>query len=96
MKYMKKMLAMLALCFCLSFMAAPAMESCASAVQTETASAEQGTVSAADTSEDEDAAVFMIIMMGGGLLVILVAVIAAVSTVSSAVSIAANMDVDGE
>lgn len=44
MKYMKKMLAALAVCFCLSLTAVPAMEAYASSVQTETVSAEQGAV----------------------------------------------------
>ncbi len=95
MKYTKKILAVLAVCFCLSFLAVPAMKTYASSIQTETQAAGADTqVSAGET--DEDQATFMIIMLGGGLLVILVAVIAAVSTVSSAVAVAANMDVDGE
>ena len=46
-------------------------------------------------AEDEESA-FFLLFMGGGLLIILFAVISAMSTVSGAISIAVNMDVDGE
>ncbi len=38
----------------------------------------------------------MLILMGGALIIILFAVISAMATVSGAISIAVNMDVDGE
>ena len=55
----------------------------------------------AQTAETTDAAkedeeTFFFLMMGGGLLIIIFAVVAAMSTVSSSIAVAANMDVDGE
>ena len=44
----------------------------------------------------EDEETFFFLMMGGGLLIIIFAVVAAMSTVSSSIAVAANMDVDGE
>lgn len=101
MRYMKRMLA--ALFVSVALMAVP-MPALASSVQTETVqadavpaeTAQDGAVSAENAQSSEDEAVFMIIMLGGGLLVILTAVIASVATVSSAVAVAGNMDVDGE
>lgn len=87
MKTIKYMLAVLLTCFCLAFVAVPAQTIYASGTQTEEVAAETG-------NEDEET--FFFIMMGGALLVIIVAVVTAVSTVSSSIAVAANMDVDGE
>ena len=64
------------------------------AVQTDAQNGAQtaGTTDAA--KEDEET--FFFLMMGGGLLIIIFAVVAAMSTVSSSIAVAANMDVDGE
>ena len=80
----------LAVMFCLGGAVAPAMT-----VYADTP-AVQETQAVQTTGEDEDDGSFMLILGGGLLLIILFAVIAAVSTVSSAVAIAANMDIDGE
>ena len=92
---LKKTWLMVMMCLCLTFAAAPAMEIHA-ATQTEqpaegTSDTQEQT---AGTSDEEGA--FLLILMGGGLLIILFAVIAAMSTVSGAISVAVNMDVDGE
>lgn len=87
MKYIKYITAVLMMCLCLGFTAAPAFTARASEVQTTEETAQ---------TEDEDEETFFFIMMGGALLVIIVAVVTAVSTVSSSISVAANMDVDGE
>ncbi len=95
MKYMKRVLAVWMVCFCLMFAAAPAGTAYASenaaAAQTEEKAGET-----AETDSDGDEEAFLFLMLGGALLVIIVAVISAVSTVSGAISVAANMDVDGE
>lgn len=87
---LRKMMMVLAVMFCLGGAVAPAMT-----VYADTP-AVQETQAVQTTGEDEDDGSFMLILGGGLLLIILFAVIAAVSTVSSAVAIAANMDIDGE
>ena len=77
----------------MSAVAAPAMTAyAAEIVQQEQPVAEAVT---ADSGDSEESA-FLLILMGGALLIILFAVISAMATVSGAVSIAVNMDVDGE
>ena len=74
--------------------AVPAMETQGAVqAQTETQAASEGQA-AAQTGDDESA--FFLLFMGGGLLIILFAVISAMSTVSGAISVAVNIDVDGE
>ncbi len=85
MRYIKYMLTVLAVCFCLSFMMVPARPAYASGAQT-----------AEETAAEEDEETFFFIMMGGALLIIITAVVTAVSMVSSSIAVAANMDVDGE
>lgn len=51
---------------------------------------------AAVSAAGENESIFFFLIMGGGLLIILFAVVVAIATVSSAVSVAANMDVDGD
>ncbi len=50
----------------------------------------------ATESADSEEGAFLLILMGGALLIILFAVISAMATVSGAISVAVNMDVDGE
>ncbi len=50
---------------------------------------------AVENADSEEGA-FLLILMGGALLIILFAVISAMATVSGAISVAVNMDVDGE
>lgn len=88
---LKSILAMVMMCLCLTFAAAPAMEIHAA---TQTEQPAEGTSDTQSTSGDEEA--FLMIMMGGALLIILFAVISAMATVSSSIAVAANMDVDGE
>ena len=91
---LKKALVTIMTCLCLTLAAVPAVETCAAVqTQTETQAAQEGQA-AAQTSDDESA--FFLLFMGGGLLIILFAVISAMSTVSGAISVAVNMDVDGE
>lgn len=91
---LKKALITVMTCLCLSLAAVPPVETYAeAAVQTETQAAQEGQA-AAQASDDESA--FFLLFMGGGLLIILFAVISAMSTVSGAISVAVNMDVDGE
>lgn len=85
----KQVLAMLIMCLCLTFTAAPAMEAYA---VTENQVVETATTESAGSDEEA----FLMIMMGGALLIILFAVISAMATVSSSIAVAANMDVDGE
>ena len=88
---LKKVMIMVMMCLFMSA-AVPAAEAYASQVQTETRAVQE---EQADQAEDEESA-FFLLMMGGGLLIILFAVISAMSTVSGAISVAVNMDVDGE
>ena len=87
MKHIRLFLAALMLCFCLSLAALPAQEAYASGTET----AEE-----TEDAKQEDEETFFFIMMGGALLIVIVAVVTAVSTVSSSIAVAANMDVDGE
>ncbi len=87
MKHIRLFLAAVMLCFCLFFAAVPAQEVRASGTDT----AEQ-----TEETEQEDEETFFFVLMGGALLIIIVAVVTAVSTVSSSIAVAANMDVDGE
>lgn len=87
MKQIKLFLAALMLCFCLSLAALPAQEVYAS---------DTGVVEKTEDAESEDEETFFFILMGGALLIVIVAVVTAVSTVSSSIAVAANMDVDGE
>lgn len=92
-KILKRTFLMLVMCLCMSAVAAPAMTVyAAETVQQEQPVAEAVT---ADSGDSEESA-FLLILMGGALLIILFAVISAMATVSGAVSIAVNMDVDGE
>ena len=91
----KKMLLMVIMCLVLS----PAMNAYAETVQTETVQTDaQNGAQTAETTDaaKEDEETFFFLMMGGGLLIIIFAVVAAMSTVSSSIAVAANMDVDGE
>ncbi len=87
MNYIRRFLAALMLCFCLTLAALPAQEAYASGTET----AEE-----TEDAKQEDEETFFFIMMGGALLIVIVAVVTAVSTVSSSIAVAANMDVDGE
>lgn len=90
MKHIRLFLAAVMLCFCLFFAAVPAQEVRASGTDT----AEQ--TEETEETEQEDEETFFFVLMGGALLIIIVAVVTAVSTVSSSIAVAANMDVDGE
>lgn len=92
-KILKKTLVVFMMCLCMSLAGAPAAETHGAEVQTETQAvqAEQ----TAETGDSEESA-FLLILMGGALLIILFAVISAMATVSGAISVAVNMDVDGE
>ena len=87
MNYIRRFLAALMLCFCLTLAALPAQEAYASGTET----AEE-----TEDAKQEDEETFFFIMMGGALLIVIVAVVTAVSTESSSIAVAANMDVDGE
>ena len=63
-------------------------------VQTDAQNGAQTAETTDAANEDEET--FFFLMMGGGLLIIIFAVVAAMSTVSSSIAVAANMDVDGE
>lgn len=92
-KILKRTFLMLVMCLCMSAVAAPAMTAyAAETVQQEQPVAEAVT---ADSGDSEESA-FLLILMGGALLIILFAVISAMATVSGAISVAVNMDVDGE
>lgn len=91
---LKKTLLMFAMCLCMSAVAAPAMTTYAAPAQQE-GQAVAGEVATTGGAESEEGA-FLLILMGGALLIILAAVISAMATVSGAISVAANMDVDGE
>ena len=97
MNYIRRFLAALMLCFCLTLAALPAQEAYASGTETaeETEDAKQEDEETEDAKQ-EDEETFFFIMMGGALLIVIVAVVTAVSTVSSSIAVAANMDVDGE
>ncbi len=87
MKHIRLFLAALMLFFCLTFASLPAQEVYASGT---------GTIEETEETEQENEETFFFIMMGGALLIVIVAVVTAVSTVSSSIAVAANMDVDGE
>lgn len=90
---MKRTLLMFVMCMCMSAVAAPAMTAYAETMQQEEqVVAEEVTADSADSEESA----FLLILMGGALLIILFAVISAMATVSGAISVAVNMDVDGE
>lgn len=86
---------MFVMCLSIFAVAAPAMTVHAETVQQEEQTAVEVEAAAADSADSEESA-FLLILMGGALLIILVAVISAMATVSGAISVAANMDVDGE
>ena len=90
---LKRTLMMFVMCLCMYSVAAPVMTAHAETIQQE----EQIVADAvtADSADSEESA-FLLILMGGALLIILFAVISAMATVSGAISIAVNMDVDGE
>lgn len=90
---LKKTLVMFMMCLCMSLAGAPAMTAHAETVQTETQAVQ--TEQTTQTEDSEESA-FLLILMGGALLIILFAVISAMATVSGAISVAVNMDVDGE
>ncbi|MCI9048722.1 MAG: hypothetical protein HFG71_16025 [Hungatella sp.] len=92
-KILKRTLMMFVMCLCMYSVAAPVMTAHAESIQQE----EQIVADAvtADGADSEESA-FLLILMGGALLIILFAVISAMATVSGAISIAVNMDVDGE
>ncbi len=92
-KILKRTLMMFVMCLCMYSVAAPVMTAHAETIQQE----EQIVADAvtADSADSEESA-FLLILMGGALLIILFAVISAMATVSGAISIAVNMDVDGE
>lgn len=89
---LRKMMMVLAVMFCLGGTAAPTITAYAETPVVQ----ETQAVEAVQDQDAEDDGAFLIIMGGGLLLIILFAVIAAVSSVSAAVAVAANMDVDGE
>lgn len=84
---------MFVMCLCMYSVAAPVMTAHAETVQQEQQVAAEAVT--ADSGDSEESA-FLLILMGGALLIILFAVISAMATVSGAISIAVNMDVDGE
>lgn len=90
----KKMLLMVIMCLVLSAGTVPAMNAYAETVQTDAQNGAQTAETTGAVKEDEET--FFFLMMGGGLLIIIFAVVAAMSTVSSSIAVAANMDVDGE
>lgn len=112
MRQVKYMLTVMLASFCLLFAALPAVPVWAAALQQTVGAADEapgnGTdvLDAADDkaaeaaeseeSDSEEENAMFLIFMGGALLIITVAVVAAVSTVSSSIAVAANMDVDGE
>lgn len=85
----RRIMMVLAVVFCLGGVAAPSMTVYADTPVVQEAQTAQG-------QEAEDDGAVMLILGGGLLLIILFAVIAALASVSSAVVIAANMDLDGE
>lgn len=92
-KSLKKTLTAFMMCLCMSLVGAPATQAHAAPIQAETQAVQtEQPVQAGDSEEGA----FLLILMGGALLIILVAVISAMATVSGAISVAANMDVDGE
>lgn len=93
---LKKNVLMAVMCLILSMGAAPMLEAHAETVPTEAVQemAEAPVENADGAKEDEE--VFFFLMMGGGLLIIVFAVVVAMSTFSSSIAVAANMDVDGE
>ena len=92
-KILKRTLMMFVMCLCMYSVAAPVMTAHAETIQQE----EQIVADAvtADSADSKESA-FLLILMGGVLLIILFAVISAMATVSGAISIAVNMNVDGE
>lgn len=96
---LKRMILMMGMCLVLSAGAVPVMNTYAETeqaevVQTVVPDGAQPVENSNSTKEDEET--FFFLMMGGGLLIIIFAVVAAMSTVSSSIAVAANMDVDGE
>lgn len=89
---LKKTLLMFVMCLCMSVGVAPAVEA-AAPIQAEAQIVPEEP--AAESADSEEGA-FLLILMGGALLIILFAVISAMATVSGAISVAVNMDVDGE
>ena len=92
-KILKKTLVMFMMCLCMSLAGAPAADTYAATVQTETQAVQTEQPA---QGEDSEESAFLLILMGGALLIILFAVISAMATVSGAISVAVNMDVDGE
>lgn len=84
---MKKTMLAFLMCLCLCSVAAPGTVAYAAAEQVE------NQVEHTEAADDDGS---MMILMGGALLIIIVAVVVAVSTASSAIFVAANMDIDGE
>ena len=92
-KILKRTLMMFVMCLCMYSVEAPVMTAHAESIlQVEQIVADAVTADSADSEESA----FLLILMGGALLIILFAVISAMATVSGAISIAVNMDVDGE
>ena len=92
-KLLKRTLMMFVMCLCMCSTAAPVMTAHAQTVQQEAETVAEAVT--ADSGDSEESA-FLLILMGGALLIILFAVISAMATVSGAISVAVNMDVDGE
>ena len=92
-KLLKRTLMTFVMCLCMYSVAAPVMTVHAQTVQQEAETVAEAVT--ADSKDSEESA-FLLILMGGALLIILFAVISAMATVSGAISIAVNMDVDGE
>lgn len=88
----RRIMMVLAVVFCLGGVAAPSMTVYADTPVVQESQVAQTT----QGQEPEDDGAVMLILGGGLLLIILFAVIAALASVSSAVVIAANMDLDGE
>ena len=89
---LKKILLMFVICLCMSVGVAATAEA-AAPIQAE---AQIVPEEPATESADSEEGAFLLILMGGALLIILFAVISAMATVSGAISVAVNMDVDGE
>ncbi len=94
---LKQIFLMLAMCFCMTFAFVPMIEAQASELQIEEEAEEYEALEGAEeTEEDEEEQFFFLIILGGGLLIVIFAVVVAISTFSSSIAVAANMDVDGE
>lgn len=94
-RILKKTLLMFAMCLSMFAAAGPVMTAHAETVQQAEQPVAEAEAAAADSGDSEESA-FLLILMGGALLIILFAVISAMATVSGAISVAVNMDVDGE